>query len=150
MRGPLVAGGYLNRPDETAAAWKHGWLHTGDMARRDASGYLYIVDRSKDMVISGGFNVYPREIEDVLSRHPAIAAAAVVGVPDAKWGEAVKAIVVLKAGASVGAEVLQALVKQHKGGVYAPKSVDFVAALPTTSLGKIDKKALRDRYRVVA
>ena len=150
LRGPLVTRGYLGKPEETAAAWRHGWLYTGDLARRDADGFLYIVDRSKDMIISGGFNVFPREVEDVLSRHPGVASAAVIGVPDAKWGEAVKAVVVCKPGARVEAAELIALVKLHKGAVYAPKSVEFVDALPMTGLGKLDKKALRAQYRAAA
>jgi fatty-acyl-CoA synthase len=143
VRGPLVMQGYWNKPDETAQAFRHGWLYTGDRARRDADGYLYIVDRSKDMIISGGFNVYPREVEDVLATHPAVSAAAVVGVPDPKWGEAVRALVVLRAGAQVAAEELIALVRERKGAVYAPKAIDFVASLPVTGLGKLDKKAIR-------
>jgi fatty-acyl-CoA synthase len=143
VRGPLVMQGYWNKPEETARALRHGWLYTGDLARRDADGYLYIVDRSKDMIISGGFNIYPREVEDVLSQHPAVASAAVVGVPDPKWGEAVHALVVLRAGASVQPEALMALVREKKGPVYTPKSIDFVAALPVTGLGKLDKKAIR-------
>jgi fatty-acyl-CoA synthase len=116
------------------------------MARRDADGYLYIVDRSKDMIISGGFNVFPREVEDALSQHPAVAAAAVVGVPDAKWGEAVRALVVLRPGAAATAEELIAMVRDRKGSVYAPKAVDFVDALPMTGLGKLDKKAIRAKF----
>jgi fatty-acyl-CoA synthase len=146
VRGPLVMAGYWNKPEETARALRHGWLYTGDLARCDEDGFLYIVDRSKDMIISGGFNVYPREIEDVLTGHPAVAAAAVIGVPDEKWGEAVKAVVVLKAGASASAEALIALVRDRKGVVYAPKSVDFADSLPVTGLGKPDKKVLRARY----
>jgi fatty-acyl-CoA synthase len=146
VRGPLVMAGYWNKPEETARALRHGWLYTGDLARRDEDGFLYIVDRSKDMIISGGFNVYPREIEDVLTAHPAVAAAAVIGVPDEKWGEAVKAVVVLKAGSSASAEALIALVRDRKGVVYAPKSVDFADSLPVTGLGKPDKKVLRARY----
>jgi fatty-acyl-CoA synthase len=138
--------GYWNKPEETAQAFRHGWLHTGDLARRDADGFLYIVDRSKDMIITGGFNVFPREVEDVLTRHPAVAAAAVIGVPDPKWGEAVKAVVVVKPGAEVPADALIALVREAKGVVHAPKSVDFVDTLPVTGLGKPDKKALRARY----
>ncbi|MFN5509872.1 MAG: AMP-binding protein [Burkholderiales bacterium] len=145
-RGPLVMAGYWNKPEETAKALRHGWLHTGDLARRDADGYLYIVDRSKDMIISGGFNVFPREVEDVLTRHPDVAAAAVIGVPDGKWGEAVKAVVVLKPGCTPNAEALIALVREAKGVVQAPKTVDFVDALPVTGLGKPDKKALRAHY----
>jgi fatty-acyl-CoA synthase len=146
VRGPLVMKGYWNKPEETARALRNGWLYTGDLARRDEDGFLYIVDRSKDMIISGGFNVYPREIEDVLTRHPAVAAAGVIGVPDDKWGEAVKAIVVLRAGQRVSAEALIALVREAKGAVYAPKSVEFADSLPVTGLGKPDKKALRARY----
>ena len=146
VRGPLVMLGYWNRPEETAHAFRHGWLHTGDLARRDADGFLYIVDRSKDMIISGGFNVFPREVEDVLTRHPAVAAAAVIGVPDPKWGEAVKAVVVCRAGAEVSAEALIAMVRDAKGVVHAPKSVDFADELPVTGLGKPDKKVLRARY----
>jgi acyl-CoA synthetase (AMP-forming)/AMP-acid ligase II len=146
VRGRLVMDGYWRRPEDTAEAFRHGWLHTGDMARRDAEGFLYIVDRAKDMVISGGFNVYPREVEDVLTEHPAVAMAAVIGVPDDKWGEAVKAVVVLKLGAQADADELIALVRQRKGPVQAPKSVDFADALPVTPLGKPDKKAIRARY----
>ncbi len=146
VRGPLVMQGYWNKPDETAQALRHGWLYTGDMARRDADGYLYIVDRSKDMIISGGFNVYPREVEDALSQHPAVAAAAVVGVPDAKWGEAVRALVVLRPGATASADELMALVRTRKGAVYTPKAIDFVDALPMTGLGKLDKKAIRASF----
>lgn len=146
VRGPLVMSGYWNKPDETAKALRHGWLHTGDLARQDEDGFLYIVDRSKDMIISGGFNVYPREIEDVLTTHPAVAAAGVVGVPDDKWGEAVKAVVVLKPDMQASAEELIALVRERKGVVQAPKSVDFVDSLPVTGLGKPDKKQLRARY----
>ncbi|MBC7726809.1 MAG: AMP-binding protein [Microbacteriaceae bacterium] len=154
VRGPLVMKGYWNKPEETAQALRHGWLYTGDMARRDADGYLYIVDRSKDMIISGGFNVYPREVEDTLSQHPAVAAAAVVGVPDAKWGEAVRALVVLRA-VMVGdapadpvalAAELMAWVRERKGAVQTPKAIDFVDALPMTGLGKLDKKAIRARF----
>jgi len=150
VRGPLVMKGYWNKPEETAQALRHGWLYTGDMARRDAGGYLYIVDRSKDMIISGGFNVYPREVEDTLSQHPAVAAAAVVGVPDAKWGEAVRALVVVRPGSPADpvalAAELMAWVRERKGAVQAPKAIDFVDALPMTGLGKLDKKAIRAKF----
>ncbi|MEV0357863.1 AMP-binding protein [Nocardia sp. NPDC050697] len=146
VRGPLVMQGYLNKPEQTAEATQFGWLHTGDIARQDAEGFLYIVDRKKDMIVSGGFNVYPREVEDVLSAHPAVSAAAVIGVPDDKWGEAVKAVVVLRDGQEVAVEELQALVKERKGAVYTPKSVDFAASIPVSPLGKPDKKALRAQY----
>ena len=143
VRGPLVMRGYWNRPDETAEAFAGGWLHTGDVAREDADGFLTIVDRTKDMIVSGGFNVFPREVEDVISQHPAVAAVAVVGVPDDKWGEAVKAVVVARAGQTIDRAELIALVKQHKGSHYAPKTVDVVDAIPLSAVGKPDKKALR-------
>jgi fatty-acyl-CoA synthase len=113
------------------------------MARADDRGYLYIVDRKKDMIVSGGFNVYPRDVEDVISSHPAVAMVAVIGVPDAKWGEAVTAMVVCKPGQQVPAEVLTDMVRDRKGKVYAPKQVQFVTDLPRTAVGKIDKKVLR-------
>ncbi|GAB3761986.1 fatty-acid--CoA ligase FadD8 [Ramlibacter monticola] len=146
VRSPLVMDGYWKQPEQTAQALRNGWLHTGDMARRDAHGYYYLVDRRKDMIISGGFNVYPKEVEDVIAHHPAIAAVAVIGVPDEKWGEAVKAIAVKRSAASVDAEELRDLVRRAKGSVCTPKTVEFVDALPLTALGKPDKKALRTRY----
>jgi fatty-acyl-CoA synthase len=146
VRGPLVMKGYLNKPDQTAEAFRGGWLHTGDVARKDPQGFLTIVDRKKDMIVSGGFNVFPREVEDVLATHPAVAQAAVIGVPDEKWGEAVKAVVVRRPGAQVTADELAALVRDRKGAVHAPKSVDFVDAIPVSPLGKADKKALRAQY----
>jgi fatty-acyl-CoA synthase len=146
VRGPGVMQGYWKQPDLTSSALQDGWLRTGDMAVRDEEGFFYIVDRKKDMIVSGGFNVFPREIEDVLSTHPAVSVAAVIGVPDEKWGEAVKALVVLKRGASVEPAQLIALVRDRKGPVYAPKSVEFLEALPLTPVGKADKKVLRARY----
>jgi fatty-acyl-CoA synthase len=143
VRGPLLMLGYLNKPEETAAVFEGGWLHTGDVAIRSADGYLRIVDRKKDMIVTGGFNVFAREVEDVIVDQPGVRQAAVIGVPDPKWGEAVKAIVVLEPGARVTAEDLIAAVRERKGAVQAPKSVDFVDALPLSSVGKPDKKALR-------
>jgi len=145
-RGPLVMRGYWKREDANAETLRGDWLHTGDLARMDADGFIYIVDRTKDMIVTGGFNVYPREVEDVLTSHPAVAAAAVIGVPDDDWGEAIKAVVVRKAGAKVEADELIALVKARKGSVAAPKSVDFADSVPVTALGKPDKKVLRARY----
>jgi fatty-acyl-CoA synthase len=142
-----VAAGYLNKPEQTAATFANGWLHTGDIAIRDEGGYLRIVDRKKDMIITGGFNVYPREIEDVIAAHPSVAMVAVIGVADEKWGEAVKAIVVLRDGMAVDTHSLVALVRDRKGPIQAPKSIDFVSSLPLTPLGKIDKKALRQSYQ---
>jgi fatty-acyl-CoA synthase len=146
VRGPLVMKGYWNKPEQTAEALAGGWLHTGDIARKDPQGFLTIVDRKKDMIVSGGFNVFPREIEDVIGTHPAVAQVAVIGVPDEKWGEAVKAVVVLRPDQSVSADELSALVKEAKGAVHAPKTVDFVEAIPLSALGKPDKKTLRAQY----
>lgn len=146
VQGPLVMAGYLNKPEETAAALEGGWLHTGDVAIRSPDGFLRIVDRKKDMIVTGGFNVFAREVEDVIATHPAIRNVAVIGVPDAKWGEAVKAVVTIVPGSTVTAEELIALVRSAKGAVQAPKSVEFVDAIPLSPLGKPDKKALRVRY----
>jgi len=138
--------GYWNRPEETAAALRGGWLCTGDVARSDERGYLYIVDRKKDMIISGGYNVYPKEVEAALFTHPAVRDACVIGVPDDKWGEAVKAVVVLDPAARVDAATLIDWVKAAKGSVNSPKTVDFVDAIPLTAVGKHDKPALRKQY----
>ncbi|MET0473074.1 MAG: AMP-binding protein [Mycobacterium sp.] len=146
LRGPGVMAGYLGQPDVTAEALAGGWLHTGDMARADDQGYLTIVDRKKDFIISGGFNVYSREVEDILTAHPAVATAAVVGVPDPVWGEAVKAVIVLRSGHHVDTDELAAAVRAAKGPVATPKSFDVVDDLPVTALGKTDKKILRARY----
>jgi len=149
VRGPLVMDGYKGLADETAAALSGGWLHTGDVGRFDDEGFLYIVDRTKDMVITGGFNVFPREVEDVISQHPGVNTVMVIGVPDPKWGEAVKAIVVLQQGHTPSDALtheLQDLVKQAKGSQQAPKSIDYVDSLPLTPVGKLDKKAMRAQY----
>ena len=148
VRAPHAMEQYWKRPDQTAEAFKGGWLHTGDIARADDRGYLYIVDRKKDMIVSGGFNIYPREIEDVLSSHPDVAMAAVVGVPHEKWGEAVAALIVAKAGTKPSPEALIQLVKDRKGGTHAPKQIEIVDSLPLTAVGKVDKKVLRARYWV--
>ena len=148
VRGPLLMAGYLNKPEETAAAFAGDWLHTGDVAVKGPDGFYRIVDRKKDMIVTGGFNVYAREVEDVLVEFPGVRQAAVIGVPDPKWGEAVKAVVVLEPGAVVHAEDLIASVRAKKGAVQAPKSVEFIDALPLSSVGKPDKKALRQRYAV--
>jgi fatty-acyl-CoA synthase len=149
IRAPLVMEGYNGLPEQTAEALAGGWLHTGDVGRFDDEGYLHIVDRKKDMIVTGGFNVFPREIEDVISAHPAVAQVAVVGVPDERWGESVKAVVILRPGhegSEALAAELQAAVKDAKGSVQSPKSVDFVASIPLSALGKPDKKALRKQF----
>lgn len=149
VRGPLVMDGYRDNPELTAQTFAAGWHHTGDVAVREAGGFLRIVDRTKDMIVSGGFNIYPREIEDVLGEHPAIAQVAVIGVPHPKWGEAVQAVIVLRPGQQVAAEELIALVAERKGAFQAPKNVVFVDTIPQTPLGKPDKKALRAQQSAV-
>lgn len=129
-----------------AEAVRAGWVHSGDIGYLDDDGFLTIVDRKKDMVITGGFNVFPRQIEDVLATHPAVAQSAVFGVPDDKWGEAVRACIVLRPGSEASADELIALVKERKGSVWAPKSIEFVESIPLTPAGKPDKKALRAPY----
>jgi fatty-acyl-CoA synthase len=146
VRGPQTMVEYWKRPEDTAATLRNGWLHTGDIARADERGYLFILDRKKDMIVSGGFNIYPREVEDVLSAHADVAMVAVIGVPDAKWGEAVTAMIVPRAGSRPAADELIALVKQRKGPAHAPKHVEIVDNLPTTAVGKVDKKVLRAKY----
>ena len=149
VAGPLLAGGYWNLPDETAETFRDDWMHTGDVAREDEDGFWFIVDRTKDMIVTGGFNVFPREVEDVVAEHPAIAQVGVIGTPDEKWGEAVTAIVVLREGHELTDEVvreIQQRVKERKGSVQAPKRVIATDALPLTGLGKPDKKALRALY----
>ncbi|MEI7057286.1 fatty-acid--CoA ligase FadD8 [Nocardioides sp. CCNWLW239] len=149
VAGPLLSGGYWQLPDVTAETFRDGWMHTGDVAREDEDGFWYIVDRTKDMIVTGGFNVFPREVEDVIATHPAVAQVAVIGTPHEKFGEAVTAVVVPRPGAALSDEVvaeIQALVKERKGSVQAPKSVIEIDAIPMTALGKPDKKALRARY----
>lgn len=141
-----VMHGYLKNPEATAATLQNGWLYTGDIAKEDEEGFLYIVDRKKDMVVSGGFNIFPREIEDILFEHPAVKQAAVIGVPDEKWGEAVKAIVILYGGESTTEKELINFVKDRKGSVAAPKSVEFWDSIPLTNLGKVDKKTMREQF----
>jgi len=149
VAGPLLADGYWNLPDETAATFRDGWMHTGDVAREDEDGFWYIVDRTKDMIVTGGFNVFPREVEDVVAEHPAVAQVGVIGTPDEKWGEAVTAIVVLREGHELTDDVvaeIKEMVKERKGAVQSPKQVIATDALPLTGLGKPDKKALRAQY----
>ena len=146
VRGGLVMKGYYKNPQATAEVSTFGWHHTGDIGVIDEDGFVYIVDRKKDMIISGGFNVFPSEIEQVLWGHPAVQDCAVIGVPDDKWGEAVKAVVELKPGAKAEAAELMALAREKLGGVKAPKSVDFVSTLPRSPVGKVLKKDLRATY----
>jgi acyl-CoA synthetase (AMP-forming)/AMP-acid ligase II len=146
VRGSLVSSGYYRDAAATAATRQEGWHRTGDVGYRDADGFCYIVDRKKDMIISGGFNVYPGEIEQIIWSHPAVQDCAVIGVPDDKWGEAVKAIVELKQGANVSAETLIALCKNELGAVKAPKSVEIWLQLPRTAVGKVNKSDIRQKF----
>jgi acyl-CoA synthetase (AMP-forming)/AMP-acid ligase II len=145
IRGPQVMRGYWNRPDASEEALRGGWMHTGDAGVLDERGYLFIQDRVKDMIVSGGENVYPREIEDVLFEHPGVADAAVIGVPDEKWGETVKAIVVRK-DESVSADDVLEHCRGKLAGYKQPRSVDFVDELPRNPSGKVLKKELREPY----
>lgn len=146
LRGWGNAAGYLDNPEANAELTRHGWLHTGDVGIQDEAGYVVLVDRKKDMIVSGGFNVFSAEVEQVLETHPAVQAAAVIGVPDPKWGEAVTALVELRAGAEVTEQELIRQCKEALGGVKAPKSVEFRDALPRTPTGKIRKRELREPY----
>jgi acyl-CoA synthetase (AMP-forming)/AMP-acid ligase II len=146
VKGPQLMRGYWNLPEASAEALHAGWMHTGDAAIMDDAGYVYIQDRVKDMIVSGGENVYPREIEDVLFRHPAVADAAVIGVPDAQWGEVVKAIVVLRGGASATEAELIDLCRAQLASYKRPRSVDFIAELPRNPSGKVLKRELREPY----
>lgn len=153
VSGPLLSGGYWKLPEATADTFKDGWMHTGDLAREDEDGFYYIVDRTKDMIVTGGFNVFPREVEDVIAEHPSVAQVCVIGTPDEKWGEAVTAVVVLRPGvdsdaaavATMTAEI-QSAVKERKGSVQSPKQVIVTESVPVTALGKPDKKAVRAQF----
>jgi acyl-CoA synthetase (AMP-forming)/AMP-acid ligase II len=145
-RGPQLMSGYWRRPQETAETLVDGWLHTGDVGRLDEDGYLFVEDRIKDVVVSGGENVSPRVVEDVLFEHPAVAEAAVIGVPDERWGEAVKAVVALRPGAGCTQEEIIAFCRPRLAGFERPRSVDFVDALPRTATGKVLKRLLREPY----
>ncbi|MEX2482104.1 MAG: long-chain-fatty-acid--CoA ligase [Gammaproteobacteria bacterium] len=146
IRHPVIMKGYWNRPDATDEAIEDGWFHTGDAGYFDEQGYLYIHDRLKDMIVSGGENVYPAEVENAIFGHDAVADVAVIGVPDERWGEAVKAVVVLKPDAAVDAEAIIAYARTRIAGYKVPKSVDFVSALPRNPSGKILRRELRDPY----
>ena len=147
LRAPNVMAGYFNRPAETAAALTpDGWLRTGDGGYVDEDGYLFLTDRVKDMIVSGGENIYPIEVEEVLSRHPDVEEATVIGVSDPRWGEAVKALVVRRPGSPCTADDLVAFAREHLAGYKLPRSVDFVDELPRTPTGKVLKRELRERY----
>ena len=146
VRGPNVMLGYWNKPELSAEALRGGWMHTGDGAYMDDDGFIFVVDRMKDMIISGGENVYSAEVENVIAQHPSVAACAVIGIPSEQWGESVHAIVVLKPGADAGAEALIGHCKQQIAHYKCPRSVDFVAQLPLSGAGKILKSVLREPF----
>jgi long-chain acyl-CoA synthetase len=148
MRAPNVMAGYFDRPAETAAALTpDGWLRTGDGGFLDEEGYLFLTDRIKDMIISGGENVYPVEVEEALAQHPAVAEVAVIGVPHERWGETVKAVVVLRPGATADADELTAFARRRLAGYKLPRIVELVDELPRTASGKVLKRELRERPR---
>ncbi len=146
VKGDIVTRGYWKLPEETEKTIKDGWLYTGDLAVIDEEGYVTIVDRKKDMILTGGENVYSTEVENVLYMHPSILECAVIGVPDPKWGEAVKGVVVLKPGHKATEEEIIRFCKERMAHYKAPKSIDFMDALPRTGSGKIHKKGLKDKY----
>ncbi len=146
VKGNNVMKGYWNQPELTKEVLKEGWLYTGDMGKMDELRYIYILDRKKDMIISGGENIYAKEVEDVLSAHPAVAHAVVIGVPDDKWGEAVKGLVIKKKGAEVREEELIGFCKRRLASYKKPKSIEFVIDFPRSAAGKVLKRELREKY----
>ena len=144
IKGPTVMQGYWNNPDETRNQLKDGWLFTGDIAVADEDGYIFIVDRKKDMIIAGGFNIYPREVDEVLYRHPKVAEAVTVGIPDSYRGETVKAFVVLKPGENATDKDIINFCKEKLTAYKVPKLVEFRNTLPKSAVGKILRKILRD------
>lgn len=147
VRGDNVMLGYWNRPAETAATVRDGWMHTGDVARMDEQGYLFIIDRLKDMIITGGENVYSAEVENALAGHPTVAASAVIGVPDDQWGERVHAVIVSRPGSNPTEESIREHCRELIAGYKVPRSMEFVTELPVSGAGKVLKRELRERYR---
>jgi len=149
VKGEQLLKGYWNRPEATVEAFKGGWFHTGDMAWRDEEGFFYIVDRMKDMIITGGENVYSREVEEVIYVHPGVSEAAIIGLPDEVWGERVVAVVAMKAGQegndAVAAEIIK-ICRERLAGYKSPKQVFFIGELPKNVSGKILKRELRDQF----
>ena len=146
VRGNVVMAGYWKNPKATRETLRHGWLHTGDLGKMDERNYIYLLDRAKDMVISGGENIYTREVEDVILCHPAIHEVSVFGVPDEKWGEAVKAVVSLKPGMKASEQEIIDFCKQNLASYKKPKSVEFIDELPKNPYGKVQKRDLKEKY----
>ncbi|WP_274379394.1 AMP-binding protein [Alkalihalobacterium alkalinitrilicum] len=147
-RGPTLMKGYYKKPEATEEAFKGGWFHSGDLVRLDDEGFVYVVDRKKDMIISGGENIYPAEVEAALYKHDAVLEVAVIGVPDEKWGESVKAYIVLKQGKTMSEDEVLEHCKQHVASYKKPKYVEFISELPRNTSGKILKRVLRDQSKV--
>ena len=143
MKGPLIMQGYWNNPQETAGQIKEGWLYTGDIAVQDEDDYFFIVDRKKDMIIAGGYNIYPREIDEVLFQHPKVEEAVAVGIADKYRGETVKAFVVLKPGETATEEEIIAFCREKLAAYKVPKQVEFRSSLPKSAIGKVLRKILR-------
>lgn len=144
MKGPMVMKGYWNMPEETANTFRDGWIYTGDIAKMDEDGYFFIIDRKKDMIIAGGFNIYPRDIEEVLFEHPKVQEAVIAGVPDPYRGETVKAFIVLKEGEIASEEEITSFCKQKLAAYKVPKLIEFRKELPKTIVGKVLRRYLRD------
>ena len=146
VQSSMVMREYYKKPQETLEIARFGWRHTGDVGIKDARGYITIVDRIKDLIVSGGFNIYPAQVEAVIQAHPAVLDCAVIGVPDEKWGEAVKAVIQLKPGQHVTAEEITALCREKLGGVYTPKTVEFWDDLPRSAVGKLLRREVREKF----
>jgi long-chain acyl-CoA synthetase len=147
VKGPQVMSGYYKKPEETAEVLKDGWLYTGDIGMFDEEGYLTIVDRKKDMIIAGGYNVYPREIDEILFQHPKILEACAIGVPDRYRGETVNAYVVVKPGEKVTADEVIQYCREKLAAYKAPKMVEFIDALPKSAIGKVLRKEVKEMDR---
>jgi len=147
-RGPIVSAGYWNRPEETASTFRGGWLHTGDIGTMDDHGYLYLLDRRNDMIISGGFNIYPREVEDALMQHPAVVEAVMVSIPDEKWGELVQAVVTVRE--PVASDGLDTFLRERLAGYKRPRGYHIVPELPKSAAGEILRRTVRDQLRANA
>ena len=145
VRGDNAMQGYWNKPEETALALRDGWMHTGDAGYLDERGYLFVVDRIKDMIITGGENVYSTEVENALTKHPSVATCAVIGLPDEIWGEKVHAVIVLRVGETVSEQELNEFCRDQIAGYKIPRSFAFVDSLPISGAGKILKRELRDQ-----
>ena len=145
IRGEHMMKGYWNNKKETAKILKNGWLHTGDLATVDDEGFIYIMDRKKDMIISGGFNIYPKEIENLIYSHPDVKEVAVIGVPDDEWGESVKAFIVSHEGRTIDKEEITDLCRNRLAGYKKPKYIDIIKSLPKNAVGKIMKDILRKK-----